>query len=48
MKIKHAKDFWSGLMFAGLGLGFAVIAQNYDMGNPVEMIVASRGGRVGV
>jgi hypothetical protein len=37
MKIKHAKDFWSGLMFAGLGLGFAVIAQNYDMGTAARM-----------
>jgi hypothetical protein len=37
MKIKHAKDFWSGMMFAAFGLGFAVIAQNYDMGTAARM-----------
>jgi len=37
MKIKHAKDFWSGVMFAAFGLGFAGIAQNYDMGTAARM-----------
>jgi hypothetical protein len=37
MKIKHAKDFWSGVMFTTFGLGFAVIAQNYDMGTAARM-----------
>jgi hypothetical protein len=32
MKIKAPKDFWAGLMFIGFGVGFAVVAQNYQMG----------------
>jgi hypothetical protein len=37
MKIRAPKDFWAGLMFIGFGLGFAVIAQNYQMGTAVRM-----------
>jgi hypothetical protein len=37
MKIKAPKDFWAGLMFIGFGIGFAVIAQNYQMGTAVRM-----------
>lgn len=37
MKIKHAKDFWSGVMFTAFGLGFALIARNYDMGSAARM-----------
>ena len=33
MKIKSHKDFWSGLMFIGVGLGFAGGAFNYSMGS---------------
>ena len=32
MKIKSQRDFWSGLMFLGVGIGFAVGATNYSMG----------------
>ncbi len=37
MKIKAPKDFWAGLMFIGFGIGFAVVAQNYQMGTAVRM-----------
>ena len=37
MKIKAPKAFWAGLMFIGFGIGFAVIAQNYQMGTAVRM-----------
>ena len=32
MKIKSQKDFWSGLMFVVVGLGFAWGATNYNFG----------------
>ena len=32
MKIKSERDFWSGLMFIAIGVGFAVGATNYSMG----------------
>ena len=32
MKIKSHQDFWSGLMFIAVGVGFAVGATNYSMG----------------
>ena len=37
MKIKNGKDFWAGLMFAGFGLGFMLVAFNYPMGSAVRM-----------
>lgn len=37
MRIKNAKDFWSGLMFFAFGLGFAVVSRNYAMGTAVRM-----------
>ncbi|MDO8419915.1 MAG: tripartite tricarboxylate transporter TctB family protein [Rubrivivax sp.] len=33
MKIKSEKDFWSGLMFVALGVGFAWGATNYSFGS---------------
>ena len=33
MKIKNQRDFWSGLMFMAVGIGFAVGAMNYSMGS---------------
>ena len=33
MKIKSEKDFWSGLMFVVLGIGFAWGATNYSFGS---------------
>ena len=32
MKIKSERDFWAGLMFIAVGLGFAIGAMNYSMG----------------
>jgi hypothetical protein len=32
LKIKSERDFWSGLMFIGIGVIFAVGATNYSMG----------------
>lgn len=37
MKIRNPKNFWSGVMFFALGLGFALFAQNYDMGTAQRM-----------
>lgn len=48
MKIGHAKDFWSGILFAAIGGTFALIAKGltlgettllpgYAMGNPARM-----------
>ena len=33
MKIKSQKDFWSGLMFMGVGIGFAWGALGYSFGS---------------
>ena len=33
MKIKSMRDFLSGLMFVGTGVGFAIGATNYSMGS---------------
>ena len=33
MKIKSQKDFWSGLMFVVIGIGFAWGATNYSFGS---------------
>lgn len=32
LKIKSERDFWSGVMFLVIGIGFAVGATNYSMG----------------
>lgn len=38
MKIKSPKDFWAGLMFIAVGLGFMIIALvQYQMGTAVRM-----------
>lgn len=37
MKIKNGKDFWSGLMFIGFGVGFMIAARQYPMGTAVRM-----------
>ena len=37
MEIKAPKDFWAGLMFIAIGLGFAYAAQEYPMGTAVRM-----------
>jgi hypothetical protein len=35
--IGQSKDFWSGIIFLGVGIGFAGIARNYPMGTSVRM-----------
>jgi hypothetical protein len=37
MKLKNAKDFWSGVMFVAFGLFFAGFARQYDMGTSARM-----------
>ena len=37
MKLKNAKDFWSGVMFIAFGLFFAGFAWQYDMGTAARM-----------
>ncbi|MDO8943355.1 MAG: tripartite tricarboxylate transporter TctB family protein [Burkholderiaceae bacterium] len=37
MKIKSSKDFWSGIMFSVMGLGFAVGATTYNVGEGARM-----------
>jgi hypothetical protein len=37
MRVKHQKDFWSGLMFLVIGLAFAGLAQRYPLGTPQRM-----------
>ena len=36
MRIGHQKDFWSGVMFIAVGVGFAWGATNYSFGNGVR------------
>ena len=35
--IRSAKDFWSGLLYIGLGSSGIIIAQDYSMGTAVKM-----------
>ena len=37
MHIKNQQDFWSGVMFVVIGVGFALLAESYDMGTPARM-----------
>ncbi len=37
MNIRNKQDFWSGVMFVVLGLGFALGATNYSMGTAARM-----------
>ena len=37
MKIRNAKDFWSGVMFIAFGLFFAGFARQYDLGTAARM-----------
>ena len=37
MKIKSQKDFWSGLMFMGVGIAFALGATTYNIGEGARM-----------
>jgi Tripartite tricarboxylate transporter TctB family len=37
MQIKSHKDFYSGLMFLIVGMGFAILARNYNVGTGARM-----------
>jgi hypothetical protein len=37
MQLKNKQDFWSGVMFVALGVGFALGATNYSMGTAARM-----------
>jgi hypothetical protein len=37
VRIKHQKDFWSGVMFLVVGTAFVVLAQDYEMGSAQRM-----------
>lgn len=38
MQVRNGKDFWAGLMFMAIGLGFMIVAmRNYNMGTAVRM-----------
>jgi len=37
MRIRDAKDFWSGVMFAAFGLAFMAFSRQYDMGTAARM-----------
>lgn len=37
MRIKNARDFWSGVMFIAFGAFFALVARDYEMGTAARM-----------
>lgn len=37
MSVGHAKDFWSGILFASLGLIFVFFAQEHELGSAARM-----------
>ena len=37
MQLRNKQDFWSGIMFVALGVGFALGATNYSMGTAARM-----------
>ncbi len=37
MKIVNGRDFWAGLMFIAIGLGFMIASRSYQMGSAVRM-----------
>ncbi|NYT43823.1 tripartite tricarboxylate transporter TctB family protein [Alcaligenaceae bacterium] len=37
MQIRNKQDFWSGIMFVALGVGFALGATSYSMGTSARM-----------
>ena len=37
MHIKNQQDFWAGIMFIVIGVGFALFSESYDMGTPARM-----------
>lgn len=43
MKIGHAKDFWSGIMFLAIGAAFAIVARGVTLGDWVPLAGYSMG-----
>lgn len=37
MQLRNKQDFWSGVMFTLIGLGFAFVATQYNMGTSARM-----------
>lgn len=37
MSIRNQRDFWSGVLFAIIGLAFVILAQGYQMGSSARM-----------
>ena len=37
MTVKNAKDFWSGIMFAAIGLFAIIVSQEHDLGSAARM-----------
>jgi len=37
VRIRHQKDFWSGVMFLAIGLAFVGFAQRYELGTAQRM-----------
>lgn len=37
MPIRNPKDFWSGLLFLGIGVAVVVLARNYQLGTALKM-----------
>lgn len=37
MRCRNPKDFYAGLLFAGLGAAFVLVAHHYHMGNALRM-----------
>ncbi|PLC52351.1 tricarboxylate transporter [Pollutimonas nitritireducens] len=37
MQLRNKQDFWSGVMFVTIGVGFALVATNYSMGTAARM-----------
>lgn len=37
MRIRNHRDFWSGIMFLVMGVLFAILSQEYQLGRPARM-----------
>lgn len=37
MIVRNRRDFWSGVMFAAIGIAFVIFSQEYQMGSPARM-----------
>lgn len=37
MNVRNHRDFWSGVMFAAIGIAFVIFSQEYQIGTPARM-----------